>query len=61
MPSGAHPLASDPKRVLEQMLITAPFYAGISYSFGGLLAKKFGSVAQGTKMETGTGNRPKGW
>jgi hypothetical protein len=35
----ANPLASDPVRVLAQMTITAPFYAGIAYSLGALASK----------------------
>jgi hypothetical protein len=36
MPTLANPLASDPKRVLAQMYVTAPFYAGLAYSLGAL-------------------------
>ena len=39
MPTFANPLASDPVRVLAQMTITAPFYAGIAYSLGALASK----------------------
>ncbi len=53
MPTFANPLASDPGRVLAQMDITDPFYAGVSYSLGALVSKRrilkvlfaFGSVA----------------
>ncbi len=36
MPTFATLLASDPIRLLRQMTITAPFYAGIAYSLGAL-------------------------
>jgi hypothetical protein len=39
MPTFANPLASDPVRVLAQMSVTAPFYAGLAYSLGALLWK----------------------
>ena len=39
MPTLANPLASDPVRVLAQMSITAPFYAGVAYSLGALASK----------------------
>ena len=39
MPTMSNPFASDPIRVLEQMTVTAPFYAGIAYSFGALASK----------------------
>jgi hypothetical protein len=39
MPTLQNPLASDPVRVGEQMLVTAPFYAGIAYSLGALVSK----------------------
>jgi hypothetical protein len=52
MPTGANPLVSDPRRVLEQMLITAPFYAGISYSVGAYLAKKTGFLRKDTLEHT---------
>lgn len=39
MPTFANPLASDPVRVLAQMYVTAPFYAGVAFSVGALLWK----------------------
>jgi hypothetical protein len=39
MPGLSNLFASDPKRVLEQMNVTAPFYAGIAYTVGALAAK----------------------
>ncbi len=39
MPTMSNPFASDPIRVLEQMTVTAPFYAGIAYSVGALASK----------------------
>ena len=39
MPTFANPLASDPVRVVAQMTVTAPFYAGVAYAMGALLAK----------------------
>jgi hypothetical protein len=39
MPTLQNPLASDPVRVWAQMSVTAPFYAGIAYSFGALASK----------------------
>jgi len=39
MPTISNPLASDPIRVLEQMTVTAPFYAGIGYSLGAVALK----------------------
>lgn len=36
MPSFADLLAGNPRRVLAQMTITAPFYAGVAYSLGSL-------------------------
>jgi hypothetical protein len=39
MPTTSNPFASDPVRVLEQMTVTAPFYAGITYSLGALVSK----------------------
>jgi hypothetical protein len=39
MPMLGNPTASDPVRVLNQMTITAPFYAGIAYSVGALFFK----------------------
>ena len=36
MPTFRNPLASDPVRALAQMFVTAPFYAGISYSLGAI-------------------------
>jgi hypothetical protein len=38
MPTIQNPLASDPIRVLAQMRVTAPFYAGIAYSLGAFLS-----------------------
>jgi len=35
-PTWADPSAVDPVRVLAQMFVTAPFYAGIAYSLGAL-------------------------
>jgi hypothetical protein len=39
MPTFANPVASDPVRVLAQLSITAPFYAGVAYSLGALTSK----------------------
>ncbi len=39
MPTFSNPLASDPVRVLAQLAITAPFYAGVAYAIGALIAK----------------------
>lgn len=39
MPTLVSPTASDPIRVLAQMTITAPFYAGVAYSLGALCSK----------------------
>jgi hypothetical protein len=39
MPTFANLLASDPVRLLQQMTVTAPFYAGIAYSLGVLFHK----------------------
>ncbi len=39
MPTFANPLASDPIRVLAQMSVTAPFYAGVAYSLGALASE----------------------
>jgi hypothetical protein len=36
MPTFRNPLASDPVRVLAQMSVTAPFYAGMAYSLGAI-------------------------
>lgn len=38
-PTFTNPLASDPVRVLAQISITAPFYAGVAYSLGALTSK----------------------
>lgn len=40
MPTIMNPTASDPVRVLAQMTITAPFYAGVAYSLGAWCAKR---------------------
>ena len=40
MPTLANPLASDPQRVLVQMYVTAPFYAGLAYSLGALARQR---------------------
>jgi hypothetical protein len=40
MPTIINPTASDPIRVLAQMTITAPFYAGLAYSLGALASKR---------------------
>ncbi len=40
MPTLANPTASDPVRALTQIIITAPFYAGVAYSLGALAAKR---------------------
>lgn len=45
MPTLASPTVSDPVRVLAQMTITAPFYAGVAYSLGALCSKL--SLVQG--------------
>ena len=39
MPTMRNPLASDPIRVWAQMIVTAPFYAGVAYSLGALASK----------------------
>ncbi|MGB6675134.1 MAG: hypothetical protein WBE44_00450 [Terriglobales bacterium] len=39
MPTWENPLASDPVRVAAQMLVTAPFYAGVAYSLGAFVSK----------------------
>jgi hypothetical protein len=39
MPGSDHPLGGDPIRVLAQMIVTAPFYAGIAYSLGALASR----------------------
>jgi hypothetical protein len=39
MPTMRYTTPSDPIRVLAQMSITAPFYAGVAYSFGALVSK----------------------
>ena len=39
MPTRTNFLTSDPGRVLAQMTVTAPFYAGIAYSLGALALK----------------------
>jgi hypothetical protein len=39
MPTFRNRLASDPIRVLAQMTMTGPFYAGVAYSLGALLRK----------------------
>ncbi len=40
MPTMTNPLRSDPGRVLAQMVITAPFYAGLAYSLGAYASKQ---------------------
>lgn len=45
MPTRTNPFASDAIRVLAQMTITAPFYAGVAYSLGAL-ASKYGLAAR---------------
>lgn len=40
MPTPLNPYASDPIRVWAQMLVTAPFYAGIAYSLGALESRR---------------------
>jgi hypothetical protein len=40
MPTRANFLAIDSKRVLAQMTITAPFYAGMAYSLGAWVSKR---------------------
>jgi hypothetical protein len=40
MPTFANPLASDPERVVAQIFVTAPFYAGLAYSVAALAAKR---------------------
>ena len=42
MPTLANPLVSDPIRVLRQLYLTAPFYAGVGFSVGSLLRGKWG-------------------
>jgi hypothetical protein len=39
MPTFANLLASDPVRLLRQMTITAPFYAGFAYSLGAIFQR----------------------
>lgn len=39
MPTRTNPFASDAIRVLAQMMVTAPFYAGLAYSLGALASK----------------------
>jgi hypothetical protein len=40
MPTFRDLYVSDPIRVAQQMFVVAPFYAGVAYSFGALLAKR---------------------
>lgn len=40
MPTMMNPTASDPVRVLAQMTVTAPFYAGVAYSVGAWSAQR---------------------
>jgi hypothetical protein len=40
MPTRANFRATDPIRVLAQMTVTAPFYAGVAYSLGGLASNQ---------------------
>lgn len=40
MPTMANLAASDPVRILAQMTITAPFYAGVAYSLGAMASKQ---------------------
>jgi hypothetical protein len=40
MPTMRYTTPSDPIRVLAQMSITAPFYAGVAYSFGAWVSKQ---------------------
>jgi hypothetical protein len=40
MPTMRYATPSDPVRVLAQMTITAPFYAGVAYSFGAWVSKR---------------------
>jgi hypothetical protein len=40
MPTIANPTATDPFRALAQIIITAPFYAGVAYSLGALASKR---------------------
>jgi hypothetical protein len=40
MPTFSNPLASDPLGVRSQMLVTAPFYAGVAFSMGALVWKQ---------------------
>jgi hypothetical protein len=40
MPTMRYATPSDPLRVLAQMTITAPFYAGVAYSFGAWVSKR---------------------
>jgi hypothetical protein len=40
MPTMDNPTASDPVRALAQLMITAPFYAGVAYSAGAVVAKQ---------------------
>lgn len=40
MPTLENPLVSDPVRVLRQLYLTAPFYAGVAFSMGALVWKR---------------------
>lgn len=40
MPTLSNLLASDPVRLLSQMYVTAPFYAGVAFSIGALVWKR---------------------
>jgi hypothetical protein len=40
MPTMKDFAANDPVRALAQIIVTAPFYAGIGYSLGALAAKR---------------------
>jgi hypothetical protein len=40
VPTMENPTAGDPIRALAQIIITAPFYAGVAYSLGALASKR---------------------
>jgi hypothetical protein len=64
MPTFANPLAGDPVRLLLQMTVTAPFYAGIAYSLGALfhryriLTKLFSFEKPEETLPTDIGDQP---
>ena len=54
MPTMSNPFASDPVRVLEQMTVTAPFYAGIGFC-SHLPAKTDAAIFSKVVMENAAG------